>query len=88
MDYRIGLVGIVVEDPAVSAEEVNAVLSSFGDMIIGRMGLPYRQRGISVISVMVDGTNDRIGALCGKLGRIPGVNVKSVLTSKSYEVEV
>ena len=88
MDHRIGLVGIVVENPAVSAEEVNAVLSSFGDMIIGRMGLPYRQRGVSVISVMVDGTNDRIGALCGKLGRIQGVNVKSVLTSKSYEVEV
>ena len=84
MEKRIGLVSIVVEEPQKSAEAVNELLSAYGDLIIGRMGLPYRKRGISLICVMVDGTNDAIGALTGKLGRLSGVSVKSVLTSKSY----
>ncbi len=84
MEKRIGIVGIVVENPKESAEQVNELLSMYSDIIIGRMGLPYRERSVCVISVTVDGTNDRIGALCGKLGRINGVNVKSVLTSKTY----
>ncbi len=84
MEKRIGIIGIVVEDHERSAEQVNELLSLYSDIIIGRMGLPYRKRSICVISVTVDGTNDRIGALCGKLGRIDGVNVKSVLTSKTY----
>ena len=83
---RIGLVGIVIED-ALKAEYVNAVLSEFADIIIGRMGLPHKKRGVCVISVIVDGTNDKIGAMCGKLGRIENVSVKSVLTSKSYSEE-
>ncbi len=87
MENRIGLIGIVVEDPKLSAEKVNELLSLFSDIIIGRMGIPYEKRSVCLISVMVDGTNDRIGALCGKLGRIQGVNVKSVLSSKIYKGE-
>ena len=87
MENRIGLIGIVVEDPKFSAEKVNELLSLFSDIIIGRMGIPYEKRSVCLISVMVDGTNDRIGALCGKLGRIQGVNVKSVLSSKIYKGE-
>lgn len=87
MEHRIGIVGIVVEDPRQAAELVNRILSHYGDIIIGRMGLPYQKRSVCIISVMVDGTNDQIGALTGKLGRIPGVNVKSVLTSKNYKDE-
>lgn len=83
---RIGLVGIVVEDTK-QAEHVNAILSEFADIIIGRMGLPHKKRGVCVISVIVDGTNDKIGAMCGKIGRIQNVSVKSVLTSKSYPEE-
>ncbi len=85
MENRIGIIGIVIDDPKKSAETVNELLSEFSDIVIGRMGLPYKKRHISIISVMVDGTNDRIGALCGKLGRLEGVNAKSVLSNKKYE---
>ena len=82
MENRIGVIGIVIDDPKKSAEQVNELLSAFSDIIIGRMGIPYEKRSICIISVMVDGTNDRIGALCGKLGRLDGVNAKSVLSTK------
>ncbi|MBE7092428.1 MAG: CopG family transcriptional regulator [Clostridiales bacterium] len=87
MENRIGVVGIVIDDPKKSAESVNELLSDFSDIIIGRMGIPYEKRSICIISVMVDGTNDRIGALCGKLGRLEGVNAKSVLSTKIYKGE-
>lgn len=87
MENRIGVIGIVIDDPKKSAETVNELLSAFSDIVIGRMGLPYEKRKISIISVMVDGTNDRIGALCGKLGRLDGVNAKSVLSAKIYKGE-
>ncbi len=87
MENRIGVIGIVIDDPKLSAEQVNELLSAFSDIIIGRMGIPYQKRSISVISVMVDGTNERIGALCGKLGRLQGVNAKSVLSNKIYQGE-
>ena len=86
MDHRIGIIGIVIEDPKQSAENVNRILSHFGDIIIGR--LTYEKRSVCVISIIVDGTNDQIGALTGKLGRIEGVNVRSVLASKNYKEEV
>lgn len=79
MDKRIGIIGIVVEDLS-SAERVNAVLHEYADLVIGRMGIPYRERKVSVIALIVDGNNDEISALTGKLGRIPGVSVKSMIT--------
>ncbi len=78
MDKRIGIVGIVVEDLA-CAERVNAVLHDYAGLIVGRMGIPYRERGVSVISLIVDGSNDEISALTGKLGRIAGAAVKSMI---------
>jgi putative iron-only hydrogenase system regulator len=87
MENRIGVIGIVIDDPKKSAEQVNELLSAFSDIIIGRMGIPYEKRSICIISVMVDGTNDRIGALCGKLGRLDGVNAKSVLSTKIFKGE-
>lgn len=78
MEKRIGVVGIVVENIE-SAEKVNTVLHDFADIIVGRMGVPYKERGFSVISVIVDGTSDDISAMTGKLGKINGVNVKSAL---------
>lgn len=81
MDKRIGVVGIVIED-LVHISEVNEVLSQFGSIIVGRMGIPYRERGVSVISLIVDGTTDEIGALTGKLGKIIGLSVKSALSKK------
>lgn len=79
MDRRIGIVGIVVEDSS-CVEQVNMVLHEYAGLIVGRMGVPYRERGVSVISLIVDGSNDEISALTGKLGRIKGASVKSMVT--------
>jgi putative iron-only hydrogenase system regulator len=54
-------------------------LTAFGDIVIGRMGIPYHQRDLNIITLIVDATTDEIGALTGKLGMIPGVTVKSTL---------
>ena len=75
---RLGFIGILVEDLS-SAEAVNETLSKYNTLIVGRMGIPYRDRGVSVISLVVDGTNDEVSALTGSLGRIAGVEVKSML---------
>ncbi|NLK63783.1 MAG: CopG family transcriptional regulator [Tissierellia bacterium] len=81
MDKRIGVIGIVIEDTSQVAE-VNSLLHEYSHIIIGRMGIPYRERGLNVISLIVDGTNDDIGALSGKLGKIKGLSVKSALSKK------
>ncbi|MGE5483923.1 MAG: TM1266 family iron-only hydrogenase system putative regulator [Ignavibacteriales bacterium] len=79
---RIGVVGIVIEDRRQSAPRVQEVLTKHGDVIVGRMGVPYNDRKVAVIALIVDGTTDEIGALTGKLGSIPGVVVRSALTAK------
>ncbi len=61
------------------ASRVNQILSDHGEIIVGRMGLPYRDRNLSLISLIVDGTTDELGALTGKLGMLVGVNVCSSL---------
>lgn len=76
-DHRIALIGIIVEDLQ-QAEALNALLSEYGDYIIGRMGLPYRNRNMNIISVVMDAPNDQISALSGKLGMLEGVSVKTV----------
>ncbi|AEE95452.1 TM1266 family iron-only hydrogenase system putative regulator [Mahella australiensis] len=80
MENRIGVIGIVVEHREEVAAKLNDILSRHGDIIVGRMGIPYKERGLSVISLIVDGTTDEIGSLTGQLGALPNVNVKSALT--------
>ncbi len=82
MERRIGVVGILVEDRDGAAKKINSVLSDHAEIIVGRMGIPYREKGISVISLIIDGSTDEIGALTGKLGSIKGVKVKTALVSK------
>jgi len=82
MERRIGVIGILVEDRDGAAKKINSVLSDFAGIIVGRMGIPYREKGISVISLIIDGSTDEIGALTGKLGSIKGVKVKTALVSK------
>ncbi len=82
MDKRIGIIGIVIEDLS-SVNQVNEALHDYANLIIGRMGLPYKERDVSVISLIMDGTNDEISALTGKIGRIKGVTVKSMITKKN-----
>lgn len=80
-EKRIAVTAIVVDDPAAVAE-VNSVLHEYNDIIIGRMGIPYRERGISLISVALDASPDKISSLTGRLGRISGVSVKSAISKK------
>ncbi|HEY8422306.1 MAG TPA: TM1266 family iron-only hydrogenase system putative regulator [Thermoclostridium sp.] len=82
MEKRIGVIGIIVENMD-SAARLNAILHEHADIVLGRLGVPYREKRISVISLIVEGTTDQIGALTGKLGNLPGVSVKSAL-SKAY----
>ncbi len=77
METRIALVGIVVEDRAAVAK-LNDILHQYGDYIIGRMGIPHRERGISIISVAIDAPADVISALSGKLGNLRGVTSKTI----------
>ncbi len=81
MEKRIGVIGIVIEDNKI-ANKINQFLHEHADIIIGRMGLPYKARDISVISLIVDGSTDQIGSLTGKLGNLPGINVNSTLSKK------
>ncbi|HPU45061.1 MAG: iron-only hydrogenase system regulator [Clostridiaceae bacterium] len=77
METRVAIVGIIVEDSN-SVEKLNSILHDYGDYIIGRMGLPYRQKGISIISIAVDAPQDTISALSGKLGKLPGISTKTL----------
>ena len=77
METRIALIGIIVEDTN-DIERLNNILHEYGQYIIGRMGIPYRQKNVNVISVVIDASNDVISSLSGKLGMIEGINVKTV----------
>ena len=78
-EKRIGVIGIVIKDRS-NTSTVNRILSDHSDIIIGRMGIPYREKNISVISLIVDGDTDDLGSLTGQLGAVSGVMVKSALT--------
>ena len=80
-ENRIGVAAVIVEDPG-SVREVNEVLHNFSSLIVGRLGIPYRERGVSIISVVLDGVPDQISALTGKLGKIKSVTVKAVMSKK------
>ena len=81
MEKRVAVIGIVVEKEE-SAETVNAILHEYRDVIVGRMGIPYRERGLSVISVIVDAPNATISAISGKLGMTDGVTRKAIYATK------
>lgn len=77
METRIALIGIIVEDTE-ATEKINSVLHEYGSYIIGRMGVPYREKNICIISVVVDAPNDVISSLSGKLGMLKGIRIKTV----------
>ena len=81
-DKRIGIVVIVIDDPS-CVERINAILHEYASLIVARTGIPYRERSVSVISLIVDGGNDEISALTGKLGRVAGASVKSMITKNA-----
>lgn len=80
METRIALIGIIVEQME-SVEQLNHLLHEYGNYIIGRMGIPYREKGVNVISVAMDAPQDVINALSGKIGRLDGISAKTVYST-------
>lgn len=76
MATRVAVIAIIIENPE-SAEGVNTILHAYRRYVIGRMGIPYREKNISIISVAVDAPETEITALSGKIGRLPGVSTKT-----------
>lgn len=76
MDTRVAVISIIIEDPS-SVQAMNDILHQYSEYIIGRMGIPYRSRGINIISIAVDAPQDVINALSGKIGRLSGVSSKA-----------
>lgn len=80
MENRVAIIGIIVEDPA-SVESLNSLLHDYGRYIIGRMGIPYREKNINIISIAIDAPQDIISALSGKIGKLPGVSTKTAYSN-------
>ncbi len=80
MASRVAVISIIVEKNE-SVEQLNAILHNYGEYIIGRMGIPYRQRNISLISVAVDAPQDVISTLSGKIGNLNGISAKTVYSN-------
>ncbi|MDR1051637.1 MAG: iron-only hydrogenase system regulator [Deltaproteobacteria bacterium] len=80
MDTRVAIIGLVVENPD-SVEELNRVLHAYSEYIVGRMGIPYSQRKINIISVAVDAPETVITAISGKIGKLPGVTAKTAYSN-------
>ena len=83
MQTRVAVVGIIVEDEE-SVEKLNAILHEYGSYIIGRMGVPYRTRGINIISIAVDAPADAISSMTGKIGNLPGVSTKTAYSNLAF----
>ena len=86
METRVAVIGVIIEDPE-AAGRINEILHEYGEYIIGRMGIPYRRRGIHIISLAVDAPQDVISALSGKLGRSEGVAAKTAYSNYSFPGE-
>lgn len=80
METRVAVIGIIVENSE-NIDELNKILHGYGDYIIGRMGIPYKQRNINIISLAVDAPQDIISALSGKIGRIDGISAKTAYSN-------
>ena len=84
MDTRAAVIAIIIKQTD-AISEVNAILHEYSDCIIGRMGLPYREKNMNIISIIVDGPVSRTNALAGKLGRLKGVTSKAVYANATDE---
>jgi putative iron-only hydrogenase system regulator len=85
METRVAVMGIIVEESS-AVESLNALLHQYADYIIGRMGIPYRKRGVSIVSIAIDAPQDVISALSGKIGKLQGISVKTAYSNvTAYE---
>lgn len=84
MQTRVAVMSIIVENPD-AVEQLNAMLHTYGEYIIGRMGIPYRKRGVNIIAIALDAPQDTISALAGKIGSLPGISVKTAYSGVTAE---
>ncbi len=80
METRVAIIGIIVEDIS-KIKEVQNLLSEYSDFIIGRMGIPYKEKNVRIISVVLDAPVDTINALTGKIGKLGGISAKTVYSN-------
>ena len=80
METRVAVISIIIENPE-SVQPMNEILHHYGDYIIGRMGIPYRKKGINIISIAVDAPQDVISAMSGKIGKLKGVSSKATYSN-------
>lgn len=80
MEKRVAVIGIIVETRN-SVEQLNSILHEYGNYIIGRMGIPYREKNINIISIAIDAPQDEISALSGKIGKLSGISVKTAYSN-------
>ena len=80
METRVAVMSIIVEQTE-TVDALNALLHDYGDYIIGRMGIPYREKGINIISIALDAPQDTLSALAGKIGNLSGISVKTALAN-------
>lgn len=80
MGTRVAVIGVIIESSA-SVDQLNDILHEYGQYIIGRMGIPYRAKGINIISIAIDASQDVISALAGKIGNLPGVSAKTAYSN-------
>lgn len=86
MDTRVAVISIIVENKD-AIEQLNHLLQEQSEYIIGRMGIPYREKGINIISVVIDAPQDRISALSGKIGRMEGVSAKTAYSNVITKIQ-
>lgn len=86
METRVAIIGIIIENIN-SIEKLNDILHDYSKYIIGRMGIPYREKGVNIISVAVDAPQDTISALSGKIGKLNGISAKAVYSNVFTTIE-
>jgi len=80
METRVAVISIIIENPE-SVQPMNELLHQYSDYVIGRMGIPYRKKGINIISIAIDAPQDAISTLSGKIGKLEGVSSKVAYSS-------
>ncbi len=85
MEKRLGTVSIILDPQVTPVATVNELISQFGTDVVARMGLPHRDRGLSIITLVTESSSERLSALTGKLGKLPGVQVKALMAKARSE---
>ncbi|MBQ9027127.1 MAG: iron-only hydrogenase system regulator [Lachnospiraceae bacterium] len=87
METRVAVISIIVENED-AAQKINEILHEYRGYVIGRMGIPYRSKGINIISVAVDAPQEKISALSGRIGRLPGISAKTAYSNVITKTEI